>query len=134
MKGLKYSNIICYESSIPGIINQIVRNGVNFLTVQTNDGWLGNSIGPIQHYNIAKIRAIENRIPIIRSGNNGVSGLILPNGISVNEKPLGVTSVFKVSVPIVKPGTFFSENGNVFVILCLILIIILLWSLKSSVY
>lgn len=133
LKGLKYSNIICYESSIPRIINQIARSGVNFLTVQTNDGWLGNSIGPIQHYNIAKIRAIENRIPIIRSGNNGVSGLILPNGISVNEKPLGVTSVFKVSVPIVKPGTFFSQNGNIFVVLCLIIIIIL-WSLKNSVY
>ena len=135
LNGLKFSNIICYESSIPGIINQIVRNGVNFLTIQTNDGWLGNSIGPIQHYNIAKIRAIENRIPVVRSGNNGVSGMILPNGISINEKSFGVTSVFRVSVPIVKPGTFFSQNGNIFVILCLALtIIILLWSLKKSSY
>ena len=135
MKGLKFSNIICYESSIPSIVNQIVKYGANFLTIQTNDGWLGNSIGPIQHYNIAKIRAIENRIPIIRSGNNGVSGMILPNGISVNEKSLGVTSVFKVSVPILKPGTFFSQNGNIFVILCLILtIVIILWSLKIFLY
>ena len=133
LKGLNFSNIICYESSIPSLVNDIVSNGVNFLTIQTNDGWLGNSIGPIQHYNISKIRAIENRIPIVRSGNNGISGMILPNGISINEKPIGTTSVFKVSVPIVNTGSIYSQNGNIFVILCLIFItIILVWSLKKS--
>ena len=133
LKELNFSNIICYESSIPSLVNDIVNNGVNFLTIQTNDGWLGNSIGPIQHYNISKIRAIENRIPIVRSGNNGVSGMILPNGISVNEKSLGVTSVFNVSVPIIQPGSFYSQNGNIFVIFCLILsLFILLWSLRKS--
>jgi apolipoprotein N-acyltransferase len=116
------------------LVNDIVNNGINFLTIQTNDGWLGNSIGPIQHYNISKIRAIENRIPIVRSGNNGVSGMILPNGISINEKPLGVTSVFEVSVPIVQPGSIYSQNGNIFVIFCLILsLLILLWSLRKSI-
>ena len=70
----------------------------------------------------------------MRSGNNGASGMILPNGISVNEKPLGATSVFKVSVPIIKPGSIYSQNGNVFVILCLTFtIIILLWSFKRSI-
>ena len=84
LKEVRIANLICYESSIPRLVGEFVKKDVDFLTIQTNDGYLGNSAGPYQHYNIAKIRAIENRIPIVRSGNTGISGMILPNGLSKN--------------------------------------------------
>ena len=46
----------------------------------TNDAWFGNTIGPIQHFQFAKIRAVEFGIPVIRVANTGYSGLIGPYG------------------------------------------------------
>lgn len=120
-----FSNLICYESSIPSVVRQFVRHGADFLTIQTNDGWLGKSAGPYQHYNIARLRAIENRIPIVRSANTGISGLILASGLSVSQKPLETTHVFKVSVPIGHSGSFYSKYGDVFAIICFVIFILL---------
>ena len=46
----------------------------------TNDAWFGNTIGPIQHFQFAKIRAVEFGIPVIRVANTGYSGLVSPYG------------------------------------------------------
>ena len=46
----------------------------------TNDAWFGNTIGPIQHFLFAKIRAVEFGIPVIRVANTGYSGLVSPYG------------------------------------------------------
>ena len=132
LNGLKFANLICYESSIPNLVTRFVKKGADFLTIQTNDGWLGNSIGPFQHYNISRIRAIENRIPIVRSGNTGISGMILPNGISKNEKGIGLRSVFQVSVPIINSGSIYSKFGNILIALHLIITLILFICFKKK--
>ncbi|MBT3179719.1 MAG: apolipoprotein N-acyltransferase [Candidatus Marinimicrobia bacterium] len=124
-KNTKFSNLICYESSIPKIVRKFIQNGANLITIQTNDGWLGKSAGPYQHYDIAKIRAIENRVPVIRSANTGISGLILANGISINEQPVGKTAVFTVSVPIGEAGSFYSQYGDVFALICFVIFLLL---------
>ena len=93
---LNIGNVICYESSNPNLVSKFIRRGANILAIQTNDGYLGESSGPYQHFNIAKMRAIENRIPIIRSGNTGISGLILPSGVSNKKIQLGRSSIIKV--------------------------------------
>jgi len=123
--GNGFSNLICYESSIPNLVRKFVQQGARFLTIQTNDGWLGESAGPYQHYNVARLRAIENRIPIVRSANTGISGLILANGESVGEKPLETTHVFKVKVPLGNSGSFYSRNGDIFAMVCFVIFIFL---------
>ena len=65
-ENLLFSNLICYESSIPKISRTFVSKGAEFLIIQANDGWLGSSFGPYQHFELARLRAIENRIPIVR--------------------------------------------------------------------
>ena len=132
LNGLNIATLICYESSMPSLVTKFVKKGADILTIQTNDGWLGMSDGPYQHYNIAKIRAIENRIPIIRSGNTGISGMILPNGISIIEKPLNSNYVFKVSVPLIDSGSFYSQYGNIFVLLSFITLIIFLVCIQKK--
>jgi len=120
-----FSNLICYESSIPKLVSKFVKNGAEMISIQTNDGWLGNSAGPYQHYDIARIRAIENRVPIVRSANTGISGLILANGISSNEQILGEMAVFKVSVPLGNSGSFYSQYGDIFAIICFLIFCLL---------
>jgi len=72
--------LICYDSVFPGWVNQFVNNGADFLTIVTNDGWWGDSHGHIQHFAYARLRAIEQRRWIARSANNGISGVISPDG------------------------------------------------------
>ena len=120
---VNFSNLICYESSIPSLVRKFVQNGAQFITIQTNDGWLGNSAGPHQHFDIARIRAIENRIPIIRSANTGISGLILPNGRSISEQALGKTAIIKVQLPLGISGSFYSQYGDVFATILLVIFV-----------
>ena len=70
-----FGNLICYESSIPTIVSQFVRHGAKFLSIETNDSWCGHTSGVYQHFQIARLRAVENRVTIARSANTGISSL-----------------------------------------------------------
>ena len=84
----------------------------------TNDAWFGNTIGPIQHFQYAKIRAVEFGIPVIRVANTGYSGLIGPYGevlqkLNYNEE--GLLS-FKLINKV--KDTMFKKHGiSVFIII-----------------
>ena len=80
------------------------------------------------------MRAIENRVPIIRSGNTGISGLILPSGVSNKKIKLGRSSIIKVGTPIMKAGSFYTKYGDIFVLFCLLSIIILYICFKKDIY
>ena len=67
---------ICYEAIFQTFNNKKIDLFINI----TNDAWFGNTIGPIQHFQYAKIRAVEFGIPVIRVANTGYSGLIGPYG------------------------------------------------------
>jgi len=108
-----FSNLICYESSLPNIVRKFVLQGAEFITIQANDGWLGKTSGPYQHFEIAKMRAIENRRSIVRSANTGISGIILPSGKIMEKKTLGERSVFKGSVSLSNKITFYTKFGNI---------------------
>ena len=124
-KDMKFSTLICYESSMPSIVREFIQQGAEMMTIQTNDGWLGNSAGPYQHYDVARIRAIENRVPIIRSANTGISGLILANGRSIKEQNLGEMAVFSVAVPLGDAGSIYSRYGDVFAMICFVIFLLL---------
>ena len=55
-------------------------NGADFITIITNDGWWGDTSGHVQHFAFARLRALEFRRWIVRSANNGISGIIAPDG------------------------------------------------------
>jgi len=66
---------ICYESAFSHDIIPSNSYDVNILINITNDGWFGRSLGPYQHFTIAKIRAVENGLPLLRVANTGISAL-----------------------------------------------------------
>ena len=120
-KGISFSDIICYESSIPRIVREFVRRGADLLIIQANDGWLGNSYGPYQHFELAKIRAIENRIPILRSANTGISGVIRPDGTVQSKVGLNTQSIFQEIINISKSGSIYSSYGDIFAFVCFLI-------------
>lgn len=76
LDGLRIGPLICYESVFPEIARQHARQGAQLLAVITNDAWFGHSSGPYQHFYIATFRAVENRLPLVRAANTGISAFI----------------------------------------------------------
>ena len=117
---------ICYEDAYPGISREFVKRGANLLVTLTNDAWYAESAGPRQHLVHAVFRAVENRRPLFRSGNNSDTCLILPDG-SITEllaDPVSgnrfVRGAKTYEIPIWQdPGyTFYSLRGDVFAKCC----------------
>ena len=80
--------LICYEIIFPGdAMPEAQRPG--WLVNLTNDGWFGISSGPYQHLQQARVRAIEEGLPLVRAANTGISAVVDPVGRIVNSLPLG---------------------------------------------
>jgi apolipoprotein N-acyltransferase len=117
-KNISFSDIICYESSIPRIVREFVLRGSELLIIQTNDGWIGNSYGPHQHFELARLRAIENRIPVLRSANTGISGIIKPDGTVQRKIGLNKKLIFKEKIKIINSGSIYTHYGDIFALVC----------------
>ncbi len=104
--------LICYDSIYPGWIRHFIQKGAGFITVITNDGWWGNSSGHIQHFAYARLAAIEFRRWIVRSANNGISGIIAPNGSVKVKTEYWTRTAFRYEVPVLNETTFYTRFGN----------------------
>ena len=90
----KISPLICYEAIFPGdIVGGEDEDRPKLIINLTNDAWFGNGAGPKQHLEIAKMRAIEEGIPLIRSANTGISGFYDAYGRSLGEISLNQTGI-----------------------------------------
>jgi apolipoprotein N-acyltransferase len=76
----RFSALICFEDIMPELSRRAVREGARFLVNQTNDAWFDGTAGPWQHLANSVLRAVENRVPLVRSANTGVTGAIARNG------------------------------------------------------
>ena len=123
-KNFLFSDLICYESSVPRIARKFVSMGAQFLVIQANDGWLGNSYGPYQHFELARLRAIENRVPVVRCANTGISGIIRPDGTVQNIIDLNQKGIISESVNIGSESSFYTKYGDVFAFSCFIITLV----------
>lgn len=82
--------LICYESVFPQLSREYRRKGVDVLVNITNDAWFGRSIAPYQHESHIALRAIENRVGVVRSANTGISEYVDPLG-----RRHGITALFE---------------------------------------
>jgi len=120
---------ICYEVVFPGLTPKS-EDGIppEFILNQSNDAWYGKSAGPAQHANIARYRAIETGLPIIRAASNGVSGQIDPFG-RLHGKSIVKNMLFE-DVNLLKPLMF---NGKIKIVNYFILLISLLLCVITKV-
>ncbi len=101
--------LICFESTFPDLARTFVRRGANVLVVITNDFWFGRTAGPDQHADMAILRAVENRTPVIRCANTGISFLVDPWGRVSCETPLFTQADF-VGPVAMGAGSFASRH------------------------
>lgn len=113
--------LICYDSVFPGWVGRFVRHGAGFLTIITNDGWWGDTSGHEQHFSYARLRAIEFNRWVVRSANNGISGIIAPDGSVEVETSYRGSTAFRYNVPVLSGLTFYARFGDWLPVLMLIL-------------
>jgi apolipoprotein N-acyltransferase len=117
----KIGSLICYEIIFPGLVRKFTDKGANILVTITNDAWFGRTSAPYQHFSMAVFRAIENRVPVIRAANTGISGFIDSKGRIRRSSDIFVKEVLTEDVTIGGPSkSFYSKYGDVFTFLCII--------------
>lgn len=102
---------ICYEAIFPG---QILPDGPrpSLILNVTNDGWFGQTTGPYQHFAQARLRSVEEGLPLIRAANTGISAVVDSYGRVVESLPLGVEGIIDAKLPVAGEAILSSKTRS----------------------
>lgn len=103
--------LICYEAVFPAIPRAVVPRP-DWMVQVTNDAWFGTLTGPFQHLAQARLRAVEQGLPLVRVANTGVSAMIDARGRVLQSLPLGQRGVIDAPLPGALPATPFARHGG----------------------
>lgn len=108
----KIASMICYESIFGDYVSDFVNEGADLIFVITNDGWWGDTPGHRQHFEMSKLRAIENRRGVARSANTGISCFINQRGDVIERTQYWQPAALCNSLKANKETTFYSKHGD----------------------
>ena len=106
-----FGPLICYEIIFPGAVTE-PGNRPDWLLNVTNDAWYGDSPGPRQHFHQARLRAVEEGLPLVRAANTGISAIIDANGRIVASLDVNKVGVVDGELPAPRPPTVYSRYGD----------------------
>ncbi len=125
----RYGVFICYEAVFADEVRQLARNGAEVLVNISDDGWYGDTSAPWQHFNMARMRAVENRRWLLRDTNNGVTAAIDPYGRVRQSIPRHQVDALPAEFAFRDGITFYTAHGDVFGWLCAMLsLAIVVWA------
>jgi apolipoprotein N-acyltransferase len=103
--------LICYESVFA---EELPAAGPRprLLLLVTNDAWFGLRAGPLQHFGLGRLRAIEQGLPLVRSANTGVSAMIDGKGRVLARLPLREAGAIEAPLPPALPATVYARTGD----------------------
>ena len=104
--------LICYEAIFPRDV-ATAGDRPGWIVNLTNDGWFGISTGPYQHLQQARMRAIEQGLPVVRAANTGISAVIDPFGRLVARLGLGIEGVLDSGLPSAIAPTIYARIGDI---------------------
>ena len=117
----RYGVFICYESVFADEVRQFARLGAEVLVNVSDDGWYGDTSAPWQHFNMARMRAIENRRWLLRDTNSGVTAVIDPYGVVRQSIPRHQVDALPAEYGFRDDITFYTAHGDVVAWLCALL-------------
>jgi apolipoprotein N-acyltransferase len=125
--------LICYEAIFPGSVADS-SDRAGWMVNLTNDGWFGISTGPYQHLQQARLRAIEEGLPVVRAANTGISAVIDPLGRIVARLGLGIEGVLDANLPLAISPTIYARYSNIpaVIMLAIALIFVVLRRVKQQ--
>ena len=102
--------LICYEAIFPSqVIDPADRP--EWMVNVTNDAWFGNSSGPRQHLIAARMRAVEEGLPLMRAANTGISAGFDAKGHELGRLGTGIGGILQVPLPPALPATMYAQVG-----------------------
>jgi apolipoprotein N-acyltransferase len=104
--------MICYEDIIPAFTRKVADKSPHVLINVTNDAWFGKTAEPYLHLALAIFRSVENRVPLIRSTNTGVSCFVDANGRILSETALTRAETLLEEVPMMDSWTLYQVLGD----------------------
>ena len=117
--GGKIGVLVCFEGIFPEVARSYVQAGAGILVNITNDAWFGKSSAPYQHLSMTVFRAVENRVPLVRAANTGISAVIDSKGHIRGMTRLFEEATLGGQVRRGEGGSFYSRHGDLFALLCL---------------
>ena len=113
----KFGVLICFEVIFPRVVRRMAN--AQFLVNITNDAWFGETAASEQHLSMVAFRAVEFRMPIVRSANTGISSLIEPTGAIRVRSPLFEEWIYADAVSLKKDGpSVYARIGDMFAYIC----------------
>lgn len=103
--------LICYEVIFPREVNAASVRADWMLQI-TNDAWFGIRTGPFQHFAQARLRAVEQGLPLVRVANTGITAVIDARGRVIDQLPFGTMAALDTKVPGALPPTIYSRSGD----------------------
>jgi apolipoprotein N-acyltransferase len=104
--------LVCYEVVFPDQAVPDDGSQPGWILNVTNDAWFGTSLGPYQHLQHARIRAIEQGLPLVRAANSGISAVVDPLGRTIRSLGLNEVGVIDAPLPAKTPAPPFARFGD----------------------